>query len=71
MKYFLTATLFTVLLVDVSFAGDQTELKSQNDKVNYSIGYQMGGDFKRQGIEINTELLVQGIQDALAGGSLD
>lgn len=67
MKYFLTVTLFAALLSGVSFAADQAELKSQNDKVNYSIGYQIGGDLKRQDIELNPELLVKGIQDALAG----
>jgi FKBP-type peptidyl-prolyl cis-trans isomerase FklB len=67
MKYFLTATLFAALLSGVSFAGDQVELKNENDKVNYSIGYQIGGDFQRQDVEIKPELIVKGIQDALSG----
>jgi FKBP-type peptidyl-prolyl cis-trans isomerase FklB len=31
------------------------------------VGYQIGGDFRRQGVEMNAEALVQGIRDALSG----
>jgi len=36
-------------------------------RVNYSLGYQIGDDFKRQGVEMNPEAVLQGIADALAG----
>ena len=42
-------------------------LKDEKARVNYSVGYQIGDDFKRQGVEINPEVLVKGIQDALSG----
>jgi FKBP-type peptidyl-prolyl cis-trans isomerase FklB len=67
MKYLLVAALSAAILSNVSFAGDKIALQSLNDKVNYSIGYQIGGDFKRQGIELNPEFIVKGIQDALGG----
>jgi FKBP-type peptidyl-prolyl cis-trans isomerase FklB len=41
--------------------------ESETDKVSYSVGYQMGGDFKRQGQEINPGMVVRGAQDALSG----
>ncbi|KAF0221562.1 MAG: FKBP-type peptidyl-prolyl cis-trans isomerase [Geobacteraceae bacterium] len=44
------------------------ELKTDKDRTNYSVGYQIGGDFKRQGMELNPEALVQGVRDALAEG---
>jgi FKBP-type peptidyl-prolyl cis-trans isomerase FklB len=67
MKSIIIACIGILLTVSVSFAGDKTELKSQNDKVNYSIGYQIGGDFKRQDVEIQSEIIVKGIQDAISG----
>ena len=43
-------------------------LKSQKDKVSYSIGLDIGKNFKNQGIEVDTQLLARGMKDALAGG---
>jgi FKBP-type peptidyl-prolyl cis-trans isomerase len=51
----------------VCLAGEKPELKNENDRINYSMGHQIGGDFKRQRIDINPELLVRGIEDAVAG----
>ena len=44
------------------------ELKSENDKINYSVGYRLGSDFKRQGVEMNSAIVQQGIDDATSGG---
>jgi FKBP-type peptidyl-prolyl cis-trans isomerase FklB len=49
----------------VALAGGLSELKDDNDRISYSVGYQVGGDFKRQGLTINREALVKGIEDAL------
>jgi FKBP-type peptidyl-prolyl cis-trans isomerase FklB len=42
-------------------------LKDEYAKISYSVGYQVGGDFKRQNLTVNPELLLKGIQDALNG----
>ncbi|MHC4622948.1 MAG: FKBP-type peptidyl-prolyl cis-trans isomerase [Planctomycetota bacterium] len=42
-------------------------LTSEMDKVSYAIGSQIGQNFKRQGIEIKLEILMQGITDAMEG----
>ncbi|TFG91520.1 MAG: FKBP-type peptidyl-prolyl cis-trans isomerase, partial [Myxococcales bacterium] len=42
-------------------------LESDDAKVNYSIGYQIGGDFLRQDVPPAPDALVAGIRDALAG----
>lgn len=42
-------------------------LKDDEDKVGYSIGFQIGGDFKQQGISLKPETLAKGVQDALSG----
>ena len=54
-------------LAGVCLAGDAPKITSEKEKINYSIGYQIGGDFKRQGIELDPDLVVKGIKDALAG----
>ena len=41
---------------------------SELDKVSYSIGVQMGADFKQQDIQINPSLFMQGINDAQQAG---
>jgi FKBP-type peptidyl-prolyl cis-trans isomerase FklB len=56
-----------ILLAGICTAGEKTELKTENDRVNYSVGHQIGGDFKRQGVELNPQALVQGIEEALEG----
>lgn len=61
------ALLGIVFLAGVCLAGEKPEVKGENDQVSYSIGHQIGGDFKRQGIDLNPDLLVKGIQDAMKG----
>ena len=65
MKNVLMGFMGLVLLPGVCLAADKMELKNETDRINYSVGYQIGGDFKSQGVELNPEVLVQGIQDAL------
>jgi FKBP-type peptidyl-prolyl cis-trans isomerase FklB len=48
-------------------AGETLKLDDETARINYSLGYQIGGDFKRQGIELNREAVVKGMQDALSG----
>jgi len=45
-------------------------LKDEYAKVSYSVGCQVGGDFKRQKLALQPELLLKGIQDALKGNEL-
>jgi FKBP-type peptidyl-prolyl cis-trans isomerase FklB len=67
MTRVILALLGVGLLVSVCVADEKPEIKDQKDKISYSLGYRVGGDFKRQGIEINPALIMQGIQDALTG----
>ena len=61
------AVLTSLALVPVAtFAGERFSPKDDPDIVSYSIGYQVGDDFRRQGIEIDPELIVKGVLDALA-----
>ena len=63
-----TTVLGIGLLVGGCAPDDKLELEDKKARANYSVGYQIGSDFRRQGVEINPEVLVRGIKDAVAGG---
>ena len=50
-----------------TLAAGPLDLEDGTARINYSLGYQIGGDFKRQGIEMNGAAVVKGIEDALSG----
>ena len=65
LSIYLPAVLAWSLAMPV-VAADALDFEDQTTRVNYSLGYQIGGDFKRQGVEMNAEAVVQGIRDALS-----
>ena len=67
MKWLLMFFVSAVLLFGVCFAGEKPELKSQKAKDSYSLGYQYGETFKKQGMEIDMDVFTAGIRDALEG----
>lgn len=67
MKKLFIAVLSVMLLSGVCAATPNLDLKDEKVRLSYSVGYQVGGDFKRQGVDINPELLLKGVQDALTG----
>ena len=48
-------------------AGANPELTTLKDKVSYSIGLNIGKDFKQQDIDVDPNLLARGIKDAVSG----
>ncbi len=46
---------------------DAPVFKTDQEKVSYIIGTQIGGSFKAQGLDITLDLLIRGIRDAAAG----
>jgi FKBP-type peptidyl-prolyl cis-trans isomerase FklB len=48
-------------------ATEALDFEDETTRINYSLGHQIGGDFKRQGVEMNAEAVIQGIRDALEG----
>src|SRR3989304_4082516 len=67
MRRLLFGAVLAVCCSGVCFAGEKPELKNEKDRIGYSVGYQIGRDFKRQGIDIKPEPLVRGIEDAESG----
>ena len=70
-KHIRMTTLISVALLAAAsgslYAEDTLKLEDDTARINYSLGYQIGGDFKRQGVEMNAAAIVKGIEDALAG----
>jgi FKBP-type peptidyl-prolyl cis-trans isomerase FklB len=69
MNKYLSAALAASLLTMPSFARADDTLTNDKDKVSYSIGVDMGRNLQKQGIEINPDVLFQGIKDGVAGGA--
>jgi FKBP-type peptidyl-prolyl cis-trans isomerase FklB len=51
----------------VASAAEPLNFEDETTRINYSLGYQIGGDFKRQHVEMNAEAVTQGIRDAMSG----
>jgi FKBP-type peptidyl-prolyl cis-trans isomerase FklB len=65
---FITAVLSLFLSPGILCAEEATKLENETDRISYSLGYQVGNDFKRQGVGLDEEALVRGFNDASSGG---
>ena len=66
LSIYLPAAVLALVAAPLATA-DPLKLEEETPRINYSLGYQIGGDFKRQGVEMDAEAVVQGIRDALSG----
>lgn len=69
MKLVALATLGLAMSTTI-VAADAMVLNSEMDKLSYSIGADLGKNFKKQGIEINPAAMTQGLQDGMNGTNL-
>jgi FKBP-type peptidyl-prolyl cis-trans isomerase FklB len=51
-------------------APSATSLSTDTDKLSYSIGADLGKNFKKQGIDISPAAMAKGLQDGMSGGQL-
>ena len=63
----LVMALSIVFLASAVSAEENVALKDQKDKVNYSIGMDIGNTLKILSVDVNFDILVQGIRDVLSG----
>jgi FKBP-type peptidyl-prolyl cis-trans isomerase FklB len=70
LTYFIIGSLF----IGLSACKQQSngnlpkpDLNNKTDRVSYSIGYDIGQNFKRQDADINPAVLARGVADALSG----
>jgi FKBP-type peptidyl-prolyl cis-trans isomerase FklB len=67
MKSRVIVVLGILFLVSQVGAQEKLVLKNQKEKVSYIIGMDIGGNLKKQSIDIDPNILVKGIQAGLAG----
>jgi FKBP-type peptidyl-prolyl cis-trans isomerase len=65
MKYATIGVISLAMAGGVCTAAERTVLADENERINYSLGYQIGGDLKHQHVEVNGDILLRGIQDAM------
>lgn len=68
----LAVSLLTIFTGQISYvhADEQSKvLKDETAKLNYSVGYQIGSDFKQQEFEVRAEAVLRGIEDAVSGSN--
>ena len=49
-------------------AADESPLKTQQDKLSYMLGMNIGRDLKRNDVPVDPELYLRGLKDSLSGG---
>lgn len=65
-----TAAVMGLAMSTAMAATDAASLATDKDKLSYSIGADLGKNFKTQGIDINPEALAKGMQDGMTGTQL-
>jgi len=61
--------LAAALLWSACSADERPEIEGPGDRASYSLGFQIGGDLKRQNQEVDADALLQGLRDGLGGAS--
>jgi len=56
-----------IIFASVAMSAEKPVLNGKNDEINYSVGHQVGRDLVRQQVQVNPEVLLQGIIDATSG----
>lgn len=65
-----SAAVLGLVLSNAIAAVDASSLATDKDKLSYSIGADLGKNFKTQGIDINPEVLSKGMTDGMSGTAL-
>ena len=66
---FMAGLVFGFLALQAS-AQDASPLKTPQDKVSYAIGVEVAKSLKAQGVDVDTEVMIKGLKDALGTGKL-
>jgi FKBP-type peptidyl-prolyl cis-trans isomerase len=69
-KSLMVVVLATLLLTPQAYSGESNTLTTPRDKINYSIGVDVVKNLKQQGIDIDLDVVMRGMKDALSGGKL-
>ena len=66
----LTLALTVGLVTVLASAGEEQPLKTQKDFLSYALGVDLARNSNRNGVEIDPDIVLKGIKDALSGEKL-
>lgn len=66
MRLILAVAVASALVGGSAASEEPLGFDDEAAKLSYSIGYQVGSDFRRDGLELEVEPLVQGVLDAVS-----
>ncbi len=69
MKAHLVVAGVFLLVPALLCSQEKVTLKTQKDKVSYSIGLDFGKNMQRQSLELNLDMLMRGIKDGASGAT--
>ena len=67
MKHFIVIVSASLVALPLFGQEKSPQLKDQKDKFSYSIGMNIGFNLSKQKVDVNPDILVAGIKDAIAG----
>lgn len=70
MKFGWVVAVSVLLLAGQADAAEKMPLKTQKEKLSYAMGVEAGNNMKRQSVDIDPDVLLQGLKDALSGSAL-
>jgi FKBP-type peptidyl-prolyl cis-trans isomerase FklB len=59
-----------MLLSGLSYGAEESKFTTQKERISYAIGVQMGNNMKKQGVELDPDIMSRGLKDAFSGGKL-
>src|SRR4030043_1441000 len=65
MRQVFMIILSIAIFFGVCVAEENPDTKAEKFKTSYSVGYEVGGDLKSKGVDVNSEILLKGVQDAM------
>jgi FKBP-type peptidyl-prolyl cis-trans isomerase FklB len=67
MKRVAVLLMVLLLIAATCWAASGPTINTEDEKISYSVGHQVGRDLVRQGVAVDSELVMQGILDATSG----
>jgi FKBP-type peptidyl-prolyl cis-trans isomerase FklB len=66
-KSFTRSLWLALAIYSPLYAAEPAPLETESDRISYSLGHQLAGDLKGQGIEFDETVMLQGLRDGLEG----
>lgn len=66
-KSFTRSLWLALAIYSPLYAAEPAPLETESDRISYSLGHQLAGDLKGQGVEFIDAVMLQGLRDGLAG----